>query len=150
MKRNLQPIAYAAMSSLAALALTGCALSTTTVSSPLAGLSCVDDSLDCIGKRQATLRYLTDDSSRTWVRQKPNALAYASGVRLFAYRKKKSDLSCDELKIGRMEADAAPAILRGSEGASLSPAQVSRGTMLAAEVSRDLRREAKRRCKGKA
>lgn len=134
----------------AAILLAGCALSTATVTSPLAGLSCVDDSADCIKKRQATLSYMTNDPTRAWVRQAPSAHAYASGVRLFAFKKKKSELTCDELKIGSNEAGNAGKVLRGPDGQSLTPAQVSRGTLLAAEVSRDLRRELSRRCNGKA
>ncbi len=128
----------------------GCAVNTVSVNSPLAGLSCVDDSVDCITKRKTTLNYLTNDPTRSWIRQRPTPQAYASGVRLFAFKKKKKELTCAELKIGRSEADAASKVLRGSEAKSLSPAQVSRGTILAAEVSRDLRREMRRRCKGKA
>ena len=66
------------------------------------------------------------------------------------FKKKRKELTCTELKMGRTEADAARKVLRSSSAGSLSPAQVSRGTLLAAEVSRDLRREMKRRCKGKA
>jgi len=55
----------------AAILLAGCALSTATVTSPLAGLSCVDDTPDCIKKRQATLSYMTNDPTRAWVRQTP-------------------------------------------------------------------------------
>ncbi len=135
---------------LAALA-AGCAMNTGSVTSPLAGLNCIDDSLDCIGKRKATLNYFTSDPTRSWVRQRPiSPHAYASGVRLFAFKKKKKELSCTELKLGRSEADAASKVLRGSAAKSLTPAQVSRGTILAAEVSRDLQREMSRRCKGKA
>jgi hypothetical protein len=128
----------------------GCAVNTVSVNSPLAGLSCVDDSVDCITKRKTTLNYLTNDPTRSWIRQRPTPQAYASGVRLFAFKKKKKELTCAELKIGRSEADAASKVLRGSGAKSLSPAQVSRGTILATEVSRDLRREMRRRCKGKA
>lgn len=123
-----------------------CGVNTATVSSPMAGLSCVDDSPGCIQKRQRTLSYMTSDPSRAWVRQTPSAHAYASGVRLFAFKKTKTNLTCDELKIGSNEASNAARVLRGPDGKSLSPAQVSRGTLLAAEVSRDLGRELKRRC----
>lgn len=134
----------------AAVLLTACAVTPATISSPMSGLSCVDDSLDCISRRKATLSYMTNDPARAWVRQPPTAHAYASGVRLFAFKKKKSELTCDELKIGSNEAANAPKILRGPGASSLSPAQVSRGTLLAAEVARDLRRELKRRCRNKA
>ena len=48
------------------------------------GLTCVDDSSDCVAKRQRTLRYLVDDNDRSWIRAHAPAEAYASGVRLFA------------------------------------------------------------------
>jgi len=128
----------------------GCAVNTANVTSPMAGLDCVDDSPECVQKRKTTLGYMMNDTSRAWVRQAPSAHAYASGVRLFAFRKKKSDLTCDELKIGSSEASNAGTILRGPQGNSLSPAQISRGLILAVEVDRDLRRELKRRCKASA
>lgn len=112
-----------------------------------AGLGCVDDSVECITKRQAALRQLVGDKERKWVKETPNAASYASGVRLFAYKTKKKELSCEELSAGRKEADGAPAVLRGPQAAQLTPAQASRGIMLAGEVSRELGNEIARRCK---
>jgi len=109
------------------------------------GLTCVDDSSDCVAKRQRTLRYLVDDNDRSWIRAHAPAEAYASGVRLFALKSKKKELSCDELAHGKNEADRAPGVLRSA--GNLTPAQVSRGIMLASEVSRELGTEMKRRCK---
>lgn len=109
------------------------------------GLTCVDDSSDCVAKRQRTLKYLVDDQDRGWVKAHAPAEAYASGVRLFALKSKKKDLSCDELAHGKNEADRAPGVLRSAN--NLTPAQVSRGMMLATEVSRELAAEMKRRCR---
>lgn len=109
------------------------------------GLTCVDDSSDCIAKRQRTLRHLVDDHDRAWVRAPAPPEAYASGVRLFALKSKKKELSCQELAHGKNEADRAPGVLRGAS--NLTPAQVSRGMMLATEVSRELAAEMKRRCR---
>ncbi len=114
-------------------------------SGPSSGLTCVDDSSDCVARRQRTLRYLVDDQDRTWVKAHAPAEAYASGVRLFALKSKKKELTCDELAYGRNEADRAPGVLRGA--GNLTPAQVSRGIMLASEVSRELAAEMKRRCR---
>jgi hypothetical protein len=114
---------------------------------PSSGLSCVDDSAECIERRQRTLRYLVDDKDRAWVKAHPPPEAYASGVRLFALKSKKKELTCEELAHARNEADKAPAVLRGPSGAKLTPAQVSRGVMLAVEVSRELAAEMKRRCR---
>jgi hypothetical protein len=116
-----------------------------TADSGPAGLSCVDDSPECVGRRQAALRQLVAAEDRGWVRQPATPAAYASGVRLFAFKAKKKELTCDELAHGRREADGAAGVLKGAGG--LTPAQVSRGTMLAAEVSRELGSEFGRRCR---
>ena len=114
---------------------------------PRAGLACVDDSRQCIDQRQAVLRGFMADRDRRWVREPATPQAYASGVRLFAFKGRKKDLTCDELALGRREADAAPSVLKSPAAASLTPAQVSRSTMLAGEVSRELSVEQKRRCR---
>ncbi|MFV0367306.1 MAG: hypothetical protein ACK5KM_02485 [Hyphomicrobiaceae bacterium] len=111
------------------------------------GLSCVDDSAYCIGERRSALNHLVNRSDRHWVHAQPSAHAYASGVRLYAFKKKKKDLTCDELRVAGNEAKRAPKILRGPEGRSLTPAQISRGVMFAEEVGRELAREQSRRCR---
>ena len=114
---------------------------------PSSGLTCVDDTEDCVNRRQKTLRYLIEDKDRAWVTAPPPAEAYASGVRLFALKSKKKELSCAELTHCRNEADRAPGVLRGPDGGNLTPAQVSRGVMLAGEVSRELAAEMRKRCR---
>lgn len=131
----------------AGLLAAGCAGSGEGPSIPQAGMACVDDSAECIAKRQAALRQIVSDPNKTWIKEPPSVHAYASGVRLFAFKTKKKELSCDELAAGRREADAAPGVLRGSGNGGLTPAQVSRGVMFAAEVSRELGNEMGRRCK---
>jgi hypothetical protein len=108
-----------------------------------AGLSCIDDSARCVGQREAALKAMLADIQRTWVKETPTPYAHASGVRLFAFRTAKAVLSCEELAHGRREAEAAPKALKGHAG--LTPAQVSRATLLAAEVQRELAAEMKRR-----
>jgi hypothetical protein len=115
---------------------------------PKAGYSCLDDSPECVEQRQTTLKAMLADKNRTWVREPPTPQAHASGVRLFAFRARKKELSCEELAHARREADGAAKSLRGSEGQGLSPAQISRASMFAAEVSRELATEMRaRRCK---
>jgi hypothetical protein len=108
-----------------------------------AGLSCVDDSPECVASREATLKSMLADKNRSWVREVPTPRAHATGVRLFAFRSKKAELSCEELGQGRREAETAPKALRGQQG--LSPAQISRASLFAAEVQRELAAEMKRR-----
>ena len=110
------------------------------------GMSCVDDSQACISQRSSALNELMSDKQRSWVRQPAPAAAYASGVRLFAFKQKKRELTCEELQIGRREAGAGPAILRGPQGQGLATAQIARGVMLAEEVGRELATESRRRC----
>ncbi len=111
------------------------------------GMSCLDDSAHCISQRKAALRNIVTRSDRHWVRDPASVQSYASGVRLFAFKTKKKELTCNELQIGRNEAEGAARVLRGPEGRSLSPAQISRGVILGEEVSRELAREHKRRCR---
>lgn len=128
-------------------ALTGCtAGDNVEMTSINTGLHCVDDSPHCISHRRETLKLLVSDPQRTWIQQKPDVLAYASGVRLFAFKTKKKELSCPELQAGRVEADGAPVALR-SQGHSLSTAQISRGIILANEIGRELTKEYNSRCK---
>jgi len=113
-----------------------------------AGLSCVDDSQQCVEQRQVALKALLADKDRTWVKEPATPQAHASGVRLFAFRSRKKDLTCEELALARREADGAPKSLRGPDGKGLSPAQISRAAMFAAEVSKELTVEMRaRRCK---
>ncbi len=135
-------LAVAAISS----AFSACAAGTGSDLDARAGLGCVDDSPECISRRQATLRHFVDDSQRAWVKEPATPEAYASGVRLFAFKSKKKELTCDELTHGRKEAAGAKAAL-ASAGGKLTPTQVARGTMLASEVGRELETEYKRRCK---
>ncbi len=125
--------------------LAACSGNGVTVTTPGAGLKCVDDSPNCIAERQATMKAMLNDQSRGWVAQRPDAAAYASGVRLFAFKSKKKELSCAELQAGKREADSGPAVLR-APGNGLTHSQVSRGVILAHEVSRELSRELSRRC----
>ncbi len=126
---------------------TGCAASAPPSVSAHAGLSCVDDSPECIGRRQQALRQFTSVHSRAWVRQPASAEAYASGVRMFAFKTKKKELSCDELAHGQREAHAAPGVLRGPSAKGLTTTQVARGIMFAEEVGKELGREMGRRCR---
>ena len=112
------------------------------------GLSCLDDSPECVERRQSTLKLMLADKDRAWIKEPASAQAHASGVRLFAYRSRKKDLSCEELVQGKREADGASKSLRGPEGKGLSPAQISRATLFATEVSKELSAEMRmRRCK---
>ncbi len=114
---------------------------------PQLGLHCVDDSPHCIKERARVFDGYMADSSRQWVKQPVTPEAYASGVRLFALSKRRKDLSCDELMHAKREADGASGALRGPGGRGLTPAQISRGVMLANDVSKELSREVDRRCK---
>lgn len=108
-----------------------------------AGLSCIDDSAQCVSQREATLKAMLADKDRSWVKEMPTAQAHASGVRLFAFRASKGLLSCAELALGRREAEGAPKAVKGHPG--LTPAQTSRAILFAAEVQRELAAEMKRR-----
>lgn len=131
---------------LATTTVAGCSVTSGIDSDTRAGLTCIDDSVECVSRRQTTLRHLVDDKGRAWVKEPATPHAYASGVRLFAFKTKKSELTCDELAHGRREAEAARGALKGA-GTALTPAQVARGALFADEVAKELRAEMSRRCK---
>ncbi len=141
-----QPIVAVCAVLCTTLALCGCTGGGATIGDPSLGLSCVDDTPLCVKHRQAALKSLVSSPDKSWINQPATPKAYASGVRLFAFKQRKSQLSCAELKTGRTEAQNAPKVLSGAGARGLSPAQVSRGKMLAGEVGRELGREIKRRC----
>ena len=128
----------------ALIMLVGCAKSAPPLDAH-AGLRCVDDSPRCVRLRIAALKAMKSDSTLSWINQPVTPKAYATGVRMFSYRHAKSRLTCAQLRHGMHEADRAPVALR-SRSAGLSPAQISRGMMLAGEVGADLKREIRRRC----
>ena len=130
-----------------AVVLSACGSSDAPGVGPQLGLRCVDDSAHCISQRGKVFDTYMADKSRGWVKQPAEPAAYASGVRLFALSKQRKNLNCDELSHGKREADGAPEALRGPGGAGLTPAQVSRGVMLAGDVGRELGREMDKRCK---
>ena len=136
-----------AVLSLAALLALGACSSLSSWTQLGASQSCADDSAACIAERGALLRTMLNDKNRSWVREPAKPEAYATGVRMFAFKGRKRELTCEELAIGRKEAEAAPGALRGEGAKGLSPAQISRGMILAAEVSRELQTEIKRRCR---
>ena len=117
-------------------------------SDPRAGLSCLDDSEECVERRQVTLKSYLADGDRSWINEPATAEAHASGVRLFAFRSRKKELSCEELLRGRREADSVAKSLHGPDGKAFSPTLIARATMLASEVSKELGAEMRaRRCK---
>ena len=134
------------MAAIVALTLSGCGGAEAPSPPPSLGLRCVDDSAHCISQREKVFDSYMADKQRNWVKQPAAPEAYASGVRLFALSKRRKDLSCDELAHGKREADGAPAALRGPGGTGLTPAQVSRGVMLAGDVGRELAKEISKRC----
>jgi hypothetical protein len=107
---------------------------------------CIDDSPSCVKARQAELHVILSDKNKRWIHTPATADSYAGGVRLFAYKKRKRELSCTELAVAQREAEAGPAVLRGPAGKHLTPAQVSRGAMLSQEVAREMQKEMSRRC----
>jgi hypothetical protein len=151
-RRPVGPLPFIASIALLSGALASCTsfnFETAATGPPRA--DCVDDSPACIERRSAALKEMMGDKKRTWVREPANAHSYAAGVRLFAFKSRKRELTCDELAHGKREADGAPEALRGPDSGGLTPAQKSRGTLLATEVSKELATEMRRRgCRTRA
>lgn len=122
--------------------LTGCANTGT-----VAMATCLDDSQNCISQRKTSLDGLMADTSRNWIQHKPSPVVYATGVRLFAYRKTQSQLSCNELAAGIAETGSARSMLAGGiNGASKT--RIGQIIALSDDVNAELKRTARgKRCK---
>ncbi|MEL7544345.1 MAG: hypothetical protein AAGJ70_11280 [Pseudomonadota bacterium] len=123
----------------AAVVLTGCASTQGTVVA-----TCIDDSQACISKRRATLNAMLADPQRRWVSTRPGPRVYATGVRLFAWRRTKTKLSCGELNAGIAETGRA----RQTLAAPMPGASKTRiGQIIA--MSDDVNSELKKAARGK-
>ncbi|MGI9422399.1 MAG: hypothetical protein ACR2PA_04345 [Hyphomicrobiaceae bacterium] len=153
MVRSSSNIALAVILALAASPLVTACTSNLFASSTKvdAGLACVDDSPRCLSRRRVALNQIMGDSSGKWIERPPSASSDASGVRLFAFKQRKRQLTCTQLATGYVEASGARNRLRASNDPRLTPALISRGAILGDEVAKELKREMKRRrCKAAA
>ena len=133
----------------ASLMATGCVTGFSSAPSNVnAGFSCVDDSEVCLTQRHQALTEIMADKQMRWINQPATAGSDASGIRLFAFMKKRKHLSCQQLRIGFQEATGAGQRLRQAVELRLTPAQISRGAILGDEVAGKLRKEiGRKRCK---
>ncbi|MGI9406803.1 MAG: hypothetical protein ACR2O4_10575 [Hyphomicrobiaceae bacterium] len=118
---------------IAAIMLSGCTLGAPKLA------TCLDDSAACIAERKSTLNSLVADKSRSWVMQRPSPAVYATGVRLFAYRRTMGTLTCPELAAGIAETGGARKTLAsGVNGASKT--RLGQIVSLSDDVNTELKR----------
>lgn len=124
----------------AAPALTGCS----------AGPSkfCLDDSGACVQQRLARLDAMQEDPQRQWIAQTPSTEEYASGVRQFAYRSTRGQLTCSQLSAGIAETAQARRVLAPSKVKDISAERVGQIIALSDDINRELKVERKMRCSG--
>jgi hypothetical protein len=91
------------------------------------------------------LKALVEDPQRPWIGKPQPAADYAQGIRLFAYRALRAQLTCDELRLALAEIDAAATTYRRPVP-GVTPEQTRRVMALSAEVENELRAERARRC----
>ena len=87
----------------------------------------------------AELKRMVKDAKRDWIGQPQSPEAYANGTRLFAYRALRKTLTCNELKRGLEDINAARP--------SLEPARYARAHALMTDVARELNSERGKRCR---
>jgi len=146
MERPSRKRAIVSLAGLALVLTAGCSAGPELAPLPV-GMACVDDSKRCMDERSAALRLIMADKDKRWLKEPAGPAAHASGVRLFAMKQKKREMTCEELALAKREADRAPAELRGPGAAGLAPGQISRGVILAGEVGKELTAEMRRRCR---
>jgi hypothetical protein len=115
-----------------------------TASADAAG--CVDDSKHCISRRQASLQSMLADPARTWVRSPTTPASAATGVKLFAYRQTKEQLSCSQLDYGRDDTRRMPGMLSSTAVPGANESRIAQVKDMAKQVHRELDNEFKRVC----
>ena len=98
---------------------------------------------DCVVR----LKALISDPERRWIKQRPSAVEFANGTRLFAYRALRDKLSCAELTLALGEIEQMETTFR-SAVPGISARQTSNVLALNMAVGAELRSEFAGRCKG--
>jgi hypothetical protein len=109
-------------------------------------VGCVDDSKTCIERRGQALKVMLADPKRTWVTRPENAAAYATGVKLFAYKGKKAELSCAELAHGREETRLMPQALKPGVVPGMNDSRLAQVRDLSGQMHKELSKEFDRAC----
>lgn len=128
-------------------------IATLLIVSALAGCSaapggmCTDDSQQCVAQRQERYKALTSDASHGWTATPPDALEFASAVRLFAYREQHSAMSCDSLQRGIAETASARLVLRSDAAQSVSAERRGQVIALSDDINVLLTRTHAKRCR---
>jgi hypothetical protein len=93
----------------------------------------------------ARLKALLDDQTRKWIGEPQLPPEHATGVRQFAYRALRTELSCKQLALAIDELAAAKTAFRASVP-GVAPAQAARVRALDGQVEAELRAERAKRC----
>lgn len=144
-RRSLGTVSVITAACLSAL-LAACSATEPEPAAPHAAAGCVDDSKACIEKRGAALKVMLADQKRTWVTKPETPAAYATGVKLFAYRGKKAELSCAELAHGREETRSMPQTLKPGSIQGMNDSRLAQVRDLSGQVHKELAKEFDRAC----
>ena len=133
-------LSFLSMLGLAALA--GCSGMTTAGNEQI----CLDDSGDCIASRTAAYNEMVADKQHAWVNRPASRSLHASGIRMFAFKATKAQLTCAQLTAGINEASSVRGALAGSmQGVSAD--RISQAKALADETRAELQKvRLKKRC----
>jgi hypothetical protein len=93
----------------------------------------------------SVLKAMVADPERAWMRQPVSPAVLANGVRLFAYRALKTQLTCGELAAALTEIEAAAQAFSGAV-ADLKPERITRVRVLSVQVGTELQAENAQRC----
>ena len=138
-------VRLAIVAGLAALTV-ACSSSEPAVEPANSATGCVDDSKACIEKRGAALRTMLADPRRGWVARPEAPAAYATGVKLFAYRGKKGEMTCAELAHGREETRTMPQALKPGSVPGMNDSRLAQVRDMSGQVNKELSKEFDRAC----
>lgn len=100
---------------------------------------CLDDSGDCVASRTAAFKELVADKQHAWVNRPASRSLHASGIRMFAYKATKAQLTCAQLTAGINEASSVRGALAGPMN-GVSADRISQAKALAEETRTELQK----------
>ena len=113
---------------------------------PNAAAGCVDDSKHCIEMRGQALKAMLADTKRAWVTKPETPAAYATGVKLFAYRGTRDKMTCAELAHGREETRSMPQTLKPGSVPGMNDSRLAQVRDRSGQVNKELSKEFDRAC----
>jgi hypothetical protein len=96
--------------------------------------------------RGQALKAMLADPKRSWVTKPESPAAFATGVKLFAYRGVRDKMTCAELAHGRAETVTMPQTLKPGSVPGMNDSRLAQVRDMSGQINKELSKEFDRAC----